>query len=190
MSTVNYDHSFDTSRIDVSSAISGSRRQPSRPLHRISEVRQQQGASLRSVSRRLDMTVQEIRDQENACTDLRISELLKWQEILEVPLADLLIDSGGPLSDPVSRRAARHGLARNRRQAGRHRVGRGDGGEPGRQFRCRAAVWGCPRRRSQDPVIVGCDRVQVPVGHGWHVRQRWLRAPGVAGRRISGARGG
>ena len=63
MSTVNYDHSFDTSRVDVSRAISGSRRQTSRPLHRISEVRQQQGASLRSVSRRLDMTVQEIRDR-------------------------------------------------------------------------------------------------------------------------------
>ena len=106
MSTVNYDHSFDTSEVDVSSAISGSRRQPPRPLHRISEVRQQQGASLRSVSRRLDMSVREIRDQENACTDLRISELLKWQEILEVPLADLLIDSEESLSDPVSRRAS------------------------------------------------------------------------------------
>ena len=106
MSTVHYDHSFDTTRVDVSPAISGSRRQPSRPLHRISEVRQQQGVSLRSISRRLDKSVQEIRDQENACTDLRISELLKWQKILEVPLADLLIDSDGPLSDPVSRRAS------------------------------------------------------------------------------------
>ena len=106
MSTVNYENSFDTPKIDVSRAISGSRRQTSLPLHRISEVRQQQGASLRSVSRRLDMTVQEVRDQEDTCSDLRISELLKWQEILEVPLADLLIDSGGPLSDPVSRRAS------------------------------------------------------------------------------------
>jgi len=106
MSTVNYDNSFDSPRVDVSSAISGSRRQTSSPLHRISEVRQQQGTSLRSISRRLDMTVQEIRDQEDPGTDLRISELLKWQEVLEVPLADLLIDSGGPLSDPVSRRAS------------------------------------------------------------------------------------
>ncbi len=105
MSTVNYDHSFDTPKVDVSRAICGSRRQTSRPLHRISEVRQQQGASLRSVSRRLDMTVQEIRDQENASADLRISELLKWQEVLEVPLAELLVDSSGPLSDPVLRRA-------------------------------------------------------------------------------------
>ena len=106
MSTVNYDNSVDTPKVNVSSAISGSRRHSSPSLHRISEVRQQQGASLRSVSRRLDMTVQEIRDQEDPRTDLRISELLKWQEVLEVPLADLLIDTGGPLSDPVSRRAS------------------------------------------------------------------------------------
>jgi len=105
MSTVNYDHSFDTPRVDVSRAISGSHRQLPRPLHRISEVRQQQGASLRSVSRRMDMTVQEIREQEEACTDLRISDLLKWQHVLEVPLADLLIDTDGPLSEPVSLRA-------------------------------------------------------------------------------------
>ena len=105
MSTVNYDHSFDTPQVDVSRAIAGSRRQAPRSLHRISEVRQQQGVSLRSVSRRMDMTVQEIREQEDSVTDLRISDLLKWQEVLDVPLADLLVDADGPLSDPVSRRA-------------------------------------------------------------------------------------
>jgi transcriptional regulator with XRE-family HTH domain len=106
MSTVNYDQSFDAPRVDVSRAISGSRRQAPRPLHRISEVRQQQGASLRSLSRRMDMSVQEIREQEDAHTDLRISDLLKWQQVLEVPLADLLIDSDGPLSESVCQRAA------------------------------------------------------------------------------------
>jgi len=74
-------------------------------LHRISEVRIQQGASLRSVSRKMDLTVQEVREQENSTADLRITELLKWQEILDVPLADLLIDSEGPLSEPVCERA-------------------------------------------------------------------------------------
>jgi transcriptional regulator with XRE-family HTH domain len=105
MSTVNYDHSFDAHRVDVSPAISGSRRQAPRSLHRISEVRQQQGASLRSLSRRLDMTVQEIRQQEDPQADLRISDLIKWQQVLEVPLADLLIDTDGPLSEPVCQRA-------------------------------------------------------------------------------------
>jgi len=74
-------------------------------LHRISEVRIQQGASLRSVSRKLNLSVQEVRDQENSTTDLSITDLLKWQEVLEVPLADLLIDSEGPLSEPVCERA-------------------------------------------------------------------------------------
>ena len=64
-------------------------------FHRIGEVRMQQGTSLRSVSRRMDLTVQEIREQETGTSDLCISDLLKWQEVLEVPLADLLIDSGG-----------------------------------------------------------------------------------------------
>ena len=106
MSTVNYDHGFDAPRVDVSRAISGSRRQAPRPLHRISEVRQQQGASLRSLSRRMDLTVQEIREQEDPQADLRISDLMKWQRVLEVPLTDLLIDTEGPLSEPVSQRAS------------------------------------------------------------------------------------
>ena len=106
MSTVNYDHGFDATGIEVSGAISGSRRQTPKSFHRVAEVRQQQGVSLRSVSRRLDLSVQEIRHQEDPATDLRLSDLLKWQEVLEVPLADLLVDSEGPLSDPVFRRAA------------------------------------------------------------------------------------
>ena len=78
----------------------------SRELHRISDVRNQQGTSLRSVSRKMSLTVQEIRHQEDPSTDLRISDLLRWQEILEVPLSDLLIDSQGPLSEAVSDRAS------------------------------------------------------------------------------------
>ena len=77
----------------------------SRRYHRLHEVRQQQGASLRSISRRLNLTVQEARELEDPRADLRISDLLKWQKILEVPLADLLVDSEGPLSEPVNSRA-------------------------------------------------------------------------------------
>lgn len=106
MSTVNYDHGFDASGVEIPGAISGSRRQAPRSFHRISEVRRQQGVSLRSVSRRMDVNIQEVRHQEDPGTDLRISELLKWQEVLDVPLVDLLVDSEGPLSDPVFRRAA------------------------------------------------------------------------------------
>jgi len=93
----------ETDSVATSESLANS---PSVPqLHRISEVRVQQGASLRSVARKLDLSVQEVCEQERSDTDLRITELLQWQEILEVPLADLLIDSEGPLSEPVCKRA-------------------------------------------------------------------------------------
>ncbi len=108
MSTVEYNFESNGARV--------SRRTPTTPpltktpqalnsLHRISEVRQQQGVSLRSVARKMNLTMQQVRDQEEASSDLRVSDLLKWQEILEVPLADLLVDTQGPLSEPVNKRA-------------------------------------------------------------------------------------
>ncbi|TWU28552.1 helix-turn-helix transcriptional regulator [Bythopirellula polymerisocia] len=73
--------------------------------HRIQEVCAQQGATTRALSRKMDIGVNEIREQENPHTDLRISDLLRWQKVLEVPLVDLLVDNEGPLSEPVTRRA-------------------------------------------------------------------------------------
>ncbi len=81
-------------------------RSEAKELHRISEVRQQQGVSLRSVARKLNLPIQDVRDQEEPTADLQVSDLLKWQEILEVPLTDLLVDLQGPLSEPVSKRAS------------------------------------------------------------------------------------
>ncbi len=83
-----------------------SKESKSKTLHRISEVRQQQGVSLRSVARKMGMPIQEVRRQEEPSSDLLVSDLLKWQEILEVPLTDLLVDTQGPLSEPVSKRAS------------------------------------------------------------------------------------
>jgi transcriptional regulator with XRE-family HTH domain len=74
-------------------------------LHRIGQVRQEQGVSVRSAARRLGMSMQDVRDQEQPSSDLRISQLLQWQHVLDVPLADLLLDSDAPLSTPVSQRA-------------------------------------------------------------------------------------
>ncbi|HMO86667.1 MAG TPA: hypothetical protein PKC18_17275 [Lacipirellulaceae bacterium] len=74
-------------------------------LHRISQVRQEQGVSLRSAGRRLNLSMHEVRDQEQPSTDLRLTQLHQWQQVLEVPLADLLVDSNCPLSTPVSQRA-------------------------------------------------------------------------------------
>lgn len=78
---------------------------PTQALHRIHEVRLEQGVSIRSAARRMGLSMQEVRSQEESTSDLKLSQLHRWQEVLEVPLADLLIDSSGPLSTPVSERA-------------------------------------------------------------------------------------
>lgn len=77
----------------------------SRPLHRIGEIRRQQGVSLRTVARRMNMSMQRAREQEQADSDLSISDLYRWQQALEVPVADLLVDLDAPLSAPVLQRA-------------------------------------------------------------------------------------
>ena len=72
-----------------------------RPFHKISDVRQRQGVTLRNVARRLGVEMALIRKQEKPDSDLRISDLLRWQHVLDVPLAELLEDSADQLSGPV-----------------------------------------------------------------------------------------
>jgi transcriptional regulator with XRE-family HTH domain len=78
---------------------------PGRPLHRIQAVRDQQGMSLRTAARQLGIDVRAVRAQEQPCTDLRLSDLYRWQQVLDVPAADLLEESSEPLSRPVAERA-------------------------------------------------------------------------------------
>lgn len=75
------------------------------PLHRLGIVRRRQGVSRRTVARRLNTDVSAVREQEKATTDLSLSTLYKWQKALEVPVAELLVESEAPLSDPVQKRA-------------------------------------------------------------------------------------
>lgn len=74
-------------------------------LHRIREVRQQQGMSLRTIARRMRVETRDVRDLEDPHRDLQLSELYHWQQVLEVPVADLLVESQEPLSRPVLERA-------------------------------------------------------------------------------------
>ena len=75
------------------------------PLHRVAQVRQQQGLSLRSVARQTGVDVRRLRQEESEDFDLRLSDLYRWQQVLGVPLQDLLEDPGMPLSSPVLDRA-------------------------------------------------------------------------------------
>lgn len=81
-------------------------RSESRPaLHRLGAVRRQQGVSRRTVARRLNLDLSTVKQQEDETSDLPLSVLLAWQQVLEVPLAELLVDDEDPLSTPVLKRA-------------------------------------------------------------------------------------
>ena len=77
----------------------------SKPLHRIREVRLQQGVSLRSAARNTGLDVRTLRAQEQPEADLRLSDLWRWQQALDVPMVDLLEEGDAPLSRPVMERA-------------------------------------------------------------------------------------
>jgi hypothetical protein len=76
-----------------------------RPLHRIAEVRRNQGISVRSAARRLHTSMDQVRRQEDPHADMPLSELYEWQSALEVPVVDLLVENESPLSEPVLTRA-------------------------------------------------------------------------------------
>jgi len=76
-----------------------------KPLHRIADVRRRQGISVRSAARRMHTSIDQVRRQEEPASDMLLSELLRWQQALDVPLADLLVDGDGPLSEPIMTRA-------------------------------------------------------------------------------------
>lgn len=78
---------------------------PSTTLNRIHHIREQQGVTLRTCARRMKLDMRSLRAQEQPEADLKISQLRKWQEVLEVPLADLVEETDVPLSRPVMERA-------------------------------------------------------------------------------------
>jgi len=53
----------------------------------------------------MKVSVREVARQEQATTDVPLSTLYKWQQALEVPVAELLVDNDLPLSRPVKERS-------------------------------------------------------------------------------------
>ena len=76
-----------------------------RPLHRLHKVRRLQGISRRTVARRLKTDVSQVKSQENETADILLSTLYQWQDVLEVPIEELLVEAGDELSPPVMKRA-------------------------------------------------------------------------------------
>lgn len=83
-----------------------SRLHEKKAVHRIAEVRAQQGLSLRAIARRTGIDVRELKQQELATSDLSLQDLLRWADALEVPVSNLLIDRDHELSSTVRDRAA------------------------------------------------------------------------------------
>jgi hypothetical protein len=49
--------------------------------------------------------VRRLRSEEDETSDLRLSDLYRWQEVLDVPVSELLVEPGTSLSHPVMERA-------------------------------------------------------------------------------------
>jgi hypothetical protein len=76
-----------------------------RPLHRLAEVRRQQGVSRCSVARHLNIEIKAVQEQEDECCDLPLSTLYAWQKALDVPIAELLAEPGDGLPSSISLRS-------------------------------------------------------------------------------------
>ena len=75
------------------------------PLQRLAAVRRQQGLSLGKVASRLNIDIEIVRQQESESSDLPLSVLYAWQKALEVPVAELLVESGDALTPAVLKRS-------------------------------------------------------------------------------------
>ncbi len=74
-------------------------------LQRLALVRNQQGFSQRNMARRLGVDQNVVSQQEEESADCPVSVLYLWQRVLQVPVADLLVDSNVLLSTAVMERA-------------------------------------------------------------------------------------
>ena len=69
---------------------SGSRQ----PLHRIGQIRSQQDVSVRALARKMNLSANQVRMQEDPNCDISLSSLYRWQQALNVPAAELLVEPG------------------------------------------------------------------------------------------------
>jgi transcriptional regulator with XRE-family HTH domain len=76
-----------------------------RPLHRLAVLRRRQGLSRRTIARRLNLDIEQVRRQEEETADLPLSVLYAWQKALDVPIAELLTEADYSLSSPILERS-------------------------------------------------------------------------------------
>jgi transcriptional regulator with XRE-family HTH domain len=76
-----------------------------RPLQRLAVVRRLQGISRRTMARRLNLEIEQVRQQERDTADLPLSVLYAWQKALDVPISELLVEASDSLASPILKRS-------------------------------------------------------------------------------------
>lgn len=74
-------------------------------LQRLAEVQREQNISDRTMTSRLRLPLETVRRHQSPTCDMLLSELYRWQQALDVPVADLLVEPGPELAPAVRRRA-------------------------------------------------------------------------------------
>ncbi|QEG42235.1 hypothetical protein UC8_42690 [Roseimaritima ulvae] len=74
-------------------------------LDRIAEVRQSQGVTLRTISRRCGAAVRQLKAEERGDVELTLTALQRWAVALDVPIVELLAEPSEGLAAAVSQRA-------------------------------------------------------------------------------------
>ena len=75
------------------------------PLHRLAQIQDEQGTSLSTVAKKLGIAIAEARRQEQETTDLLLSQLYRWRDVLETPAGDLLIEPEEIPTNPIKCRS-------------------------------------------------------------------------------------
>ena len=78
---------------------------PKVPLHRLAERRHEQGVSLSTVAKKLGVEIAEARRQEQPTTDLLLSQLYRWRDVLELPIGELVIELEEIPTNPIKNRS-------------------------------------------------------------------------------------
>ena len=74
--------------------------------HRIRTIREREGISLKTISRRSRIGMQRLRQEEDESRDLTLSQLYAWQQALRVPISELVVDAEEALEEKIRLRAA------------------------------------------------------------------------------------
>ena len=72
--------------------------------HRLREIREQTGTSLRTIASKTGISIRKLREQERS-DDISVGDLMRWRDALDVPTMELFRDSPDRIEEMVRIRA-------------------------------------------------------------------------------------